>query len=308
MAARQACKGIQHPFLSIQLPRPAHAPHDSALLLNSQIVRRIFFSPFIRMSWSTNSHKIAAAFGGLGFKITSSMTEIIELQSMQNLRYFVSDKSLLRPELPHRDDLYRGWMEGTLVKLDPEHPFICGMHGCHSMDALMDYQKTGASYALKLVPGTPLFRYEPGQEDPRLKLAAPAHAIVDLPLAAAVALAGAPVIAIEGEAPRRRYLLPDQTVYGLEGLLHLGLSVGDMLARQEPGVHLRLKLGLTHPHHCVVQGYNVTRTYARLLADVGKLKRRLLIKDPFSSRRALVPETPSKALEDEVRAHFRSPG
>ena len=256
------------------------------------------------MSWSTNSIKIAAAFGGLGFKITSSMTEIIELKQFQNLRFFVSDNSLLRPDLPHRDDLYRGWMEGTLVKMDNEHPFICGMHACHSLDALQIYQARGTSYALKLVAGTPLYRYEEGEEDSRLKLAPTAHSIVDLPLAAAVSLVGLPVISIEGEAPRRRYLLPDQTLNDLLMGPQPGLAVRDLLARKEPG-RLPLKLGLTLPQHCVVQGYNVARTYARLQADIRKMKKNLLLTDPFSSRRALSPETPSKQLEDEVRQHFR---
>ena len=115
------------------------------------------------MSWSTNSEKIAATFGALGFKITSSLTEIIELDSFENLRFFVSDTSLLRPQLPCREDIYKGWMDGTLVKLDNTHPFLCGMHACHSFDALLDYQAKGTSYALKLVEGTPLYRYESGQ-------------------------------------------------------------------------------------------------------------------------------------------------
>ena len=259
------------------------------------------------MSWSTNSTKIAAAFGGLGFKITLSETEIIELKSFKNLRFFVSENSLLRPHLPHRDDLYRGWIEGSLVKHDNTHPFLCGMHGCHSFDALLDYQAKGTRYALKLVPGTPLYRYEPGEEDARLKLAPPAHGLVDLPLAAAVSLAGLPVIDIDGEPPRRRYLLPDKTLLDLIGCRPDGLTVSDLLARKEPGKHLRLRLGTTHPDHEVINGYNATRTYAQLLSDIKALKRRLLIKDPFSSRRALIPEVPSKKLEDEVRQHFLIP-
>lgn len=258
------------------------------------------------MSWSTNSIRVAAAFGGLGFRITSSMTEIIELDCLQNLRFFVSDTSIQRPHLPARDDLYRGWMDDSLVKLDNEHPFICGMHACHSFDALLDYQAKGTSYALQLVKGTPLYRYELGEEDPRLKLAKAEHAIVDLPLAAAVSLAGLPVIGTEGEAPRRRYLLPNLTAYDLIGCRADSLTVTDLLTRKEPG-RLPLQLGLTHPHHCVVQAYNVTRTYARLLADIKALKKKLLIKDPFSSRRAIIPEAPSKQLEDEVRQHFRIP-
>ena len=77
--------------------------------------------------WSTNSHKIAAAFAGLGFRVVINETEIIELNQWRNLRFEVSDNSLTNPHLPHRDDLYRGWMENTLVKADNDHPFLCGI-------------------------------------------------------------------------------------------------------------------------------------------------------------------------------------
>lgn len=256
------------------------------------------------MSWSTNSTKIAAAFAGLGFKITTSKTEIIELNRFSNLRFFVSDTSLLRPLLPSRDDLYRGWMEHTLVTLDPTHPFLCGMHACHSYDALLDYQDIGTGYALQLVKGTPLYRYEHGFEDARIKLASPAHAIVDLPLAAALALAGLPVIDIDGVPGRRRYLLPDTT---LPHLMLPGsplIPVADLIARKEAG-KLPLRLGSTHPDHPVINGYNATRAYTRLLSEIKAMRQRLLVKDPWSARRALIPENPSSQLEDEVRNHFR---
>jgi hypothetical protein len=261
------------------------------------------------MSWSTNSTKIAAAFAGLGFKVLINETEIIELNCFSNLRFHISDTSLLRPGLPTRDDLYRGWMEDTLVKIDPTHPFICGMHACRSYEALLDYQDKGSGYALQLVTGTPLYRYEHGIEDPRLKLAPPAHAIVDLPLASAVALVGLPVIDIDGPAGHRRYLLPDRTLPGLADLPLsplAGLSVSQLLARKEAG-KLPLQLGSTQPDHPVIHGYNVTRSYARLLTEIKAIKKRLLVKDPWSPRRALIPENPSSKLEEEVRSHFRIP-
>lgn len=261
--------------------------------------------------WSTNSHKLAAAFAGLGFQVVINETEIVELASWKNLRFEVSDRSLTNPALPHRDDLYRGWMENTLVRLDNDHPFLCGIHACHNMECLMKMQATGQSFALQLVPGTPLYRYESGVEDPRLKLAAVKHGSVDLPLAAAVGLAGLPVIDIDGTPPRRRYLFPDLTH---ESLLlnqkpetrNQELPVASFFARITPG-RPNLRLGLTHPQHPVIFGYNATYAYAELQAKIKVLKKRLLIKDPFSDRRALVPENPTQAFEDEIRQHFRIP-
>jgi hypothetical protein len=259
--------------------------------------------------WSTNNHKIAAAFAGLGFRVVINETQIVELNSWKNLRFEVSDTSLHHPNLPHRDDLYRGWMEGTLAVLDNDHPFLCGIHACHNMECLMKLQATQESFALQLVKGSPLYRYETGVEDPRLALAEIKHATVDLPLAAAVGLVGLPVINIDGAPPRRRYLFPDLThsAFGIPHSSFPPLPVASLFQRIEAG-RPNLALGLTHPQHPVIHGYNATYAYADLLSKIKPLKRRILIKDPFSDRRVLAPENPSPAFEDEIRQHFRIPG
>lgn len=260
--------------------------------------------------WSTNSLKIAATFAGLGFRVVIDETVIIELDSWRNLRFEVSDTSITNPQLPHRDHLYRGWRENTLIQLDNDHPFLCGMFACHNMECLMNFQAQGTAHALRLVTGSPLYRYELGQEDPRLKLAELKHATVDLPLAAAVGLIGLPVTALDGTPPRRRYLFPDlakggQTSVSAEvGNAGALPSISQLFARITPGKP-NLQLGLTHPQHPVIHGYNATYAYARLQSEVKQIKKRLLLKDPYSDRRALITETPTPALEDEVARHFR---
>lgn len=256
------------------------------------------------MSWSTNNHKIAAAFAGLGFRVDLSETEIIELDSWRNLRFEVKETSLIHPKLPHRDDLYRGWMEGTLAQLDNDHPFLCGYWACHNMEALMKMQASGQSFALHLVQGSPLYHYQPGPEDPRLKLAPVQHATVDLPLAAAVGLAGLPVIDLDGPPGRRRYLMPDLTHTSLRPSSPPSLPPAAFFPRIERGKP-NLRLGLAHPTHPVVLGYNGAYAYGILRRKLHELKRRLLIKAPDSDRRALIPLNPSKDLEDEVRQHFQ---
>ncbi|GEM_PF-1896383 len=259
------------------------------------------------MSWTTNNHKIAATFSGLGFRVTINETEIVELDNWKNLRFEVSDKSLLHPQLPSRDDLYRGWKEGTLNKLDPDHPFLCGFAACHNFEQIMHMQATATSYRLQRAAGSPLYRYEVGIEDSRLQLAPALHATVDLPLAAAVAVAGLPVINIDGNPGRRRYLFPDMTLEYLDNPTAAALLP---VAQFFPRIYPRkpnLQLGLTHPQHPVVQGYNAAYHYASILGQLKQINKRLLIKDPFSNRRALIPENPSAKLENEVRDHFRIP-
>jgi len=254
--------------------------------------------------WSTRNRTIAAAFAGLGFKVTLNETEIIELDQWQHLRFEVSEKSLTHPRLPSRDDLFIGWKDATLEKLDNDHPFLCGIWACHNMEKLMKRQDTAAPFALHLAPGSPLYRYESGPEDPRFQLAPVQHATRDLPLAAAVGLLGLPVIDFDGEPGRRRYLMPDLTHAPLRTTEGHPLSIQDLFQRIENGKP-SLALGLRDPQHPLIHAYNGTYAYGEILRQIKVIKKRLLIKDPFSSRRAIVPETPTRQFEDELVRHFR---
>lgn len=257
--------------------------------------------------WSTTNRPIAAAFAGLGFRVVINETEIIELKQWKNLRFEVSDTSLTNPRLPQREDLYRGWKEGTLETLDGDHPFLCGIWAGHNMEKLMKMQDTDENFRLVCPTGSPLYRYEQGEENPRLKLAAVRHATVDLPLAAAVGLAGLPVTNIDGEPGQRRYLFPDETLDHLTAVdAAMLVPVIQFFPRITSGKP-SLQLGITHPQHPVVHGYNGAYAYGVLLGKLKVLKKRLLVKDPYSDRRAIVPENPSRALEDEMRQHFRIP-
>lgn len=255
--------------------------------------------------WSTTNRPVAAAFAGLGFRVVINETEIIELKQWKNLRFEVSDTSLTNPRLPSRDDLYRGWREGTLEKLDDDHPFLCGVWACYNMEQLMKMQSTDERYRLVRPAGSPLYRYERGEEDARLTVAPVRHATIDLPLAAAVGLVGLPVTNIDGEEGRRRYMFPDLT---LEDHLLIGaeqtMPVSHLFRRKTPG-QPNLQLGLDHPQHPVVHGYNGSHAYGDLQRKLKAVKKRLLLKDPYSDRRALVPEKPTRAFEDEIRNHFR---
>lgn len=255
--------------------------------------------------WSTTNRPIAAAFAGLGFRVVINETEIIELNQWKNLRFEISDSSLTNPSLPSRDDLFRGWKEGTLEKLDNDHPFLCGIWAAYNMEQLMKLQATGERFRLVRPVGSPLYRYEKGEEDSRLTVAPVCHASIDLPLAAAVGLVGLPVTNIDGDPGRRRYMFPDLTHEDLIILnAEQGIPVTQFFRRKDRDKP-NLQLGLTHPQHPVVQGYNGSFAYGDLQRKLKSLKKRLLVKDPYSDRRALIPENPSAALEDEMRQHFR---
>lgn len=264
-------------------------------------MRRILFPAM--SPWSTASTQLAAVYAGLGFVVETRETEIIELNSRINLRYHVSATSTAWPGLD-RDLLREHWDNGGLLRVDPQHPFLCGMAAVKNMIALLDHQKTGAPVCLLKNGGG--YEYKSGSEDPRLKLSRECVRSQDLPLMAAMGFLGFPVIDIEGEAPRRTYILSNRSH------THLSDSVADraeslaahLIRRAQPG-KLPLAIEAEHPQHPLCLAYNGSHAYAKMTAHIRRLQRSVLIKAPQSSRRALVPENPSSALLDEVGRHFR---
>lgn len=248
------------------------------------------------MSWSTASTKLAAVYAGLGFVVTTRETEIIELNNRINLRYFISDRSTVRPAL-ERDLLREHWETGGLAKLDRFHPFLCGMAAVKNMAALMRWQST-ANMRLRLVLKGALYEYEPGEEDSRLTLATECIRNKDLPLMAAMGVLGFPVIDTEGEAPRRLYILPNT------GLDPLQRKAVDLVKRADPA-KLPLALEQSVPEHPLCLAYNGAYAFAKMNAHIRKLSRNVLLKAPRSKRRALIPDNPSDALLDDVGRHFR---
>jgi hypothetical protein len=125
------------------------------------------------------------------------------------------------------------------------------------------------------------------------------------------------MIGHDGTAPRHRLLFPDAFVCssGFASRLRSSPSdspgtripVADLFARRgtDPYPHA-LQIGLTHPDHPVVHGYNAARAYARFLGEIKH--RQILAKDPTSARRVLIPENPSPQLQDDIRRFFRIPG
>jgi hypothetical protein len=257
-------------------------------------------------SWSTTDTKTAAAYAGLGFAIETRETIICEKDRTHSIRFHIADQTLGRSPALYSRHLHQLFIDGALAKTDPLHPLLCGLAACANMDAL-HLMMRGLPHRLVLING--LYLYQPGDELPSLFHAPRPHRTLDLPLAGAVSVVGIPATHFEyaeskpGKKPQRFIYFPDA--------MHVsypvtGLTVAQHFQRRgtEPHPHA-LQLGLTHPEHPVVHAYNATRAYAQLLAEVKT--RRILAKDPYSSRRALIPENPSPALENEVRRFFRIP-
>lgn len=248
------------------------------------------------MSWSTASTKLAAVYAGLGFVVTTRETEIIELNNRLNLRYFISQTSVVRPSLD-RDLLREHWGNGGLEKMDRFHPFLCGMAAVKNMASLLRWQNA-ANMRLRLVLKGALYEYEPGEEDSRLTLATECIRNKDLPLMAAMGVIGFPVIDTEGDAPRRLYILPNASLDPMQR------KAVDLVKRADPA-KLPLALETENPEHPLCLAYNGAYAFAKMNAHIRRLNRNVLLKAPRSQRRALIPDNPSDALLDEVGRHFR---
>lgn len=255
------------------------------------------------MSWSTTDTKLAAAYAGLGFPVSTRETLIVEKNRLQSIRFHIAEQTLDRPQVLYSRHLHQLYLDGLLAKQDPSHPLLVGYAACENMDALQLIVQRGTAHVLEK-ENTPFWKYRPGAWGHTILLQPAEHRTKDMPLAAAVTLAGVPLIGTEriDDVTRRHLLLfPDATLDPTSLV-----TVTQLFQRRgtKPHPHA-LQLGLTHPQHPVVHGYNATRAYAQFLAEVKH--RRILAKDPTSARRALIPENPSKALEDQVRKHFRIP-
>jgi hypothetical protein len=253
-------------------------------------------------SWSTKSTALAAAFGACGFPIRTNATEILELRQAYKLRFFIGAQSQwLALE---RDPLREDHATGELAKADPLHPFLQALRAARNYDVLLGVQQTGTRVRLALsAPGA--WHYEPGEEDARLRLL-PGPRTNDLPLAAACGVIGIPVVDIEGEHGRRLYRLAERGLRSVE-LPQPEWETVRLIRRQEPGKPA-LALEQHEPQHPLCTAYQGAYSYAVLLAHCKRLTRNVLIKDPHSRRRALIPENPSADLLADVRRHFKIPG
>jgi hypothetical protein len=253
-------------------------------------------------SWSTKSTALAAAFGACGFPIRTNATEILELRQAFKLRFFIGAQSQwLALE---RDPLREAHLTGELLKADPLHPFLQALRAARNYDVLLDVQKTGSR--VRLTPAAQgAWHYEPGEEDARLRLM-PGPRTNDLPLAAACGVVGIPVVDIEGEQGRRLYRLAARGLRSIE-LPQPEWETLHLIRRQMPGKPA-LALEQSEPQHPLCLAYQGAYSYAALLAHCKRLARNVLIKDPHSRRRALIPENPSADLLEDVRRHFKIPG
>lgn len=261
--------------------------------------------------WSTASIQLAASLAAVGFPVRTNETEFVELQKNgTRLRYYVGPRSMWGQL--QRDALLQQALRFDLVKADPYHPFLQAQRAAAAYMTLLQWvNRPSTRLRLSSVPSVPhAWQLVPGEEDSRLTQQTTTNRTNDLPLAAALAVAsGVPIIDVEGTPGSFMFRLP---AHGLRSLMQ---PTGDqtwstirLIQRQQPGKPA-LALETTDPQHPLVSAYQGAYTMAVLNAHVRKkLKRMVLLKAPHSKRRAYISDTPTQAVLEDVRRHFRIPG
>jgi len=192
--------------------------------------------------------------------------------------------------------LMGAWRKGAL---DPGHDFLTIMRGFRCRAAILDCQKKGRRIRLAKVEGCDSWEYRdsdvglPGAASERGQ--AGVLKMGDLKMAAALGVAGLPLLAIGGTAGRHEYFVAR---YGLPQKGQPPLDGAELLRKWRRDVH---SLSWDDPFTKAAWGL-VSRE--RVLDATKQELARVLLEKPRSMRSALVKENASDKAFDQVKRHF----
>jgi hypothetical protein len=253
---------------------------------------------------SVSNTKLAASLWALGFAWTADRVQP-ESGGPLHVQFIFHGASARFPALQLSDA--HAWESGRLAAAHPLHPLCVMMHAQHNYDRLMDWQKRGTSMALQGVAGQQLCIYKlapvPHFEGPFLWSE-------DLALCAAVALAGVPVVGIQGSEGMHRYRLP-ASGYALRSAAGVPLppvAAAALMQRDPvPTDPLRLALEVSEPLHPVCLAYDALHARACLKKQLESGLPLLLMQQSGSQRQALITMNSTGRVMERVNQHFKAP-
>jgi hypothetical protein len=192
---------------------------------------------------------------------------------------------------------------GKLEAQDAMHPLCVMMRAQRNYDALLAMQH-GRPHRLGSTAGDQMTLYTPGQE----KFLEAAVETKDLPLAAALAGVGLPVVRIEGGDGGRRYWLPRHGYARRRADGSVLLEDAQVLIERAPceADPYRLKLEITDPAHPVCYAYDALCTRVLLKAELRK-RTPLLQLQQGAATQALISMNASGRVMDRVTRHMKAP-
>ena len=245
--------------------------------------------------------KLAACLAALGFPFKAEMVQ--PSQGKLSIQFLFSGRST-RPGFEAMSlNCAALHQAGKLEAQDAMHPLCVMMRAQENYDALLAMQH-GRPHRLGSTAGDQMTLYRPGSE----KWFEATVETKDLPLAAALAGVGLPVVRIEGGDGGRRYWLPRQ---GYARRLADGTVVledAPVLMERAPceADPYRLKLEITDPAHPVCFAYDALCTRVLLKAELQK-RTPLLQLQQGASTQALISMNASGRVMDRVTRHMKAP-
>lgn len=239
---------------------------------------------------ATKSLRVAAAFGTLGVPVR--IERMLDERSGKSQISFYLGRSDLAGTFSTKEikDLYES---GELASSQPGHPLLDALGGMYNRERILDATEKGDFIRLVKIRGANRAAYVDGDSGFQ---GIRGHAQVvrtgDLKLVAALGRTGVPVLAIEGGAGARRYLLPAVwDCFGVPtdvGLFVKAFRAGDLKDEE-------------HPFFYAMGGLKARE---RLLDALREEVEIVLIRKPGSAKAAFIdPDASSKAF-DKMRNFF----
>lgn len=262
--------------------------------------------------YTTTNTAHAACLRALGFRVSVRNTEAMR-SGHRSHSYAVEVATLdgagnVLIDLP---TLMQTWKGGGLVKIDPLHPWLCGLRALHNYKALLAWLKDGTSQRLVTVSQRHATQYVSGTTLLSDYAAQPVQMRTnDLRLAAALGTIGLPVVKIEGSDQRRAlFVIPVQCYELVLPINNLAgrYDARELVARVSEGSH-ELILEQANPTHPLAYAMRALRCYRELMEILsGKPTQLLMQHGEKWQQTGLLPGNPSGRMMDKAAAAIGIP-
>lgn len=245
---------------------------------------------FMEIWTATRSLRVAAAFGTLGVPVRIERV-LDERTGKANTTYYLGTTDVFKTlSTKTVKDRYES---GELTREEPEHHLLDALAGMYNRDRILDVTERGDFIRLAKVRGANRSIYV--DSDSGFPGIAGQRGVLrtgDLKLVAALGRVGVPVLAVEGQAGSRRYLLP--TLWDCFGTM---TDVGAFVKAFRDGAMKDVE----HPFFYALGGLKARE---RLLDALREETELVMIRKPGSTRAAFIdPSANGKAL-DKMRTFF----
>lgn len=262
------------------------------------------------LSWGTQNIAVASSLAAMGFPVRTQVAQDDRTGNVLT-QFFFGQRSLFWSQYKLQA-VITSWKKEEMEKLDPLHPFLCGLRAEHNFKMLATAQRTGQHIRLVGDGQKCASKYEFGEELASLVNAKEVIVLNDMSLVAALGTVGIPVIKIESAGGHHTYTLPVKGHWLMDGPQLDGVDLPQAIQydavaisrRKEVG-KLDLALEESDPLHPLVCAYNTRHVHNQLKRHLGQTKRRIIVRPPGTNRMAVISDNPAPHVLEAMQRHFR---